>query len=422
MRKRPLHAIPNILASSFLWLGTVMLFAPGTAWAQQSLADRLIPILQGGICNQVTDAALGAAACVGGFPANEGAEVSVQLSGNAAAAAGSNASQTTIAQVDAQSARLVEVRAQAPVANGMRSGSDGGESSQRIGGFLNAFGGFGDTELNGEEPGFEYDGGGFTAGLDVLMNDHFVVGGGFGWNRQSSDYDTVSSVVDGSQIGGGDLQSDSYVFSIFGSWFDGPLYVDAMLSYTYVEYEAERNIIIPSFGENGTVDSDTDAHQAGFTLGSGYQLQFHGLTIGPVAQMNYLYTMIEGYDESGFASFALSYEDQDIETLTTSFGAEISYPVSLNFGVITPHFRMTWEHELMDDPRKIRASFILDDSGNGNAITTETGEPDRNYGRLAVGAAAQLKAGVSTFIEYETLLGLAHTEAHRFTAGGRIEF
>ena len=214
----------------------------------------------------------------------------------------------------------------------------------------------------------------------------------------------------------------SFVFSGFGSWFDGPLYVDAMLSYTYVDYEAERDVNAGNIGASGQLDSETDAHQAGVTVGGGYQMQLEGVTLGPVAQMNYIYTRIEGFNEGGFASFALSYQDQEIESLVTSLGGEISYPISASFGVVTPHLRLTWEHEILDDPRKIRAGFLLDDSGNGNAITTETDEPDRNFGRISVGAAAQLQGGLAAFVEYETVLGLAHTEAHKFTGGGRIEF
>jgi outer membrane lipase/esterase len=423
MRNRSFRFPRPTLVGALLALSTVALLLPPVASAQQSLVDRLVPVYDD-ICNGPSiDNTLQAAACgVAGITPDEQEEVVSQLSGNAAAAAGSNATQTTNAQVKAQSSRLSEIRAQGGASSGLRSGNDGGYDDSRVGGFFNFFGGLGNTQQNGEEPGFKYDGGGFTTGLDVRLNDNVVVGGGFGWNRQTTDYDSNSSVFSGGgTVGGGDLDTDAFVFSLFGSWFDGPIYLDAMLSYTYLEYESKRDINDANTGTAGTADSDTDANQAGVVLGAGYQMQYEGFSLGPVARMNYLYTKINNFNENGFA-LALSYENQEIETLTTSFGGEVYYPISTSAGVFTPHVRLTWEHELMDDPRKIRARYVLDDSGNDNAITTETKQPDRNFGRLSIGAAAQLKGGVAGFVDYETVLGLAHTEAHKFTAGARIEF
>ena len=398
-----------------VWLAALALALPSVSQAQQSLATRVGNVLENGICGQVSDAVLASSACVqsaGGISAAETAEVSVALSGNSAAAAGSNASQTTIAQVDQQTERLSAVR----------DGSAGEEVGD-LGGFLNAFGGWGDTRLRGEEPGFDYHGGGFTLGIDQRVGDDKVVGFGFGWNRQTNEYDSAASVTTGGgNVGGGELEADSYVMSLYGSWYDGPLYVDGMFSYTFVDYEIQRSVNAAFFGQSGGVSAETDAHQVGITLGTGYQFQVAGVNVGPLAQMNYLHTRIDSYNESGFASFALGYAKQKVHSLITSIGGEVSAPISLDFGVLTPHARITWEHEFKDDPRSIDARFLLDDSGNGNVISTVTESPDRNYARLGVGAAAQLQDGISAFVDYETLLGLRGVDAHKITAGGRIEF
>lgn len=187
MRKRSFRFLHASLAGALLALVAVFLILPAVASAQQSLVDRLSPVF-GNICGNVNDALLDTASCdVSGLAADEQEEVVGQMSGNAAAAAGSNATQTTIAQVDAQSSRLAEIRAKGPDSSGIRSGNDGGQDDSRVGGFFNFFGGLGDTQQNGEEPGFEYDGGGFTTGLDVLLNENLVVGGGFGWNRREEE-------------------------------------------------------------------------------------------------------------------------------------------------------------------------------------------------------------------------------------------
>jgi len=403
-------------------LFVALLALPLASQAQQSLITRTVNVLDA-VCNGgPSNATLTTLSCTisnnsGGLSNAEEQEAALQVAGNEAAAAGSNATQTTMAQMETQTERLAVVRndhVSAPL------------ETDRLGAFLNVFGGWGDVGAQGEESSFDYHGGGFTGGVDYRIDDNKVAGLGFGWNRQVDDFDLFTSVAGGGAVvGGGDLEADSYVLSLYGTLHQGPVYVDGMLSYTYVDYEIRRPVVIPGLGFGAVAQADPNAHQLGLSTGVGYPILLSGVladaTVGPIARVEYLYTRISSYTEGGVPGVALDYDDQNVHSLVTSIGGEVSYPVSTSVGVFTPQLRVTWEHEFEDDKRSIDSRLVADDTGRG-FLSVFTDSPDRNYARVGASVAAQLAGGISAFVDYDAVVALRKIDAHKITAGGRIEF
>jgi hypothetical protein len=75
-------------------------------------------------------------------------------------------------------------------------------------------------------------------------------------------------------------------------------------------------------------------------------------------------------------------------------------------------------HEYEGNSRHVIGSFTTTPSTTG----VQTGNPDRDYFRVGGGLSATLKAGISTLIYYEAVLGRTNFTDNTFHAGVRFEF
>ena len=122
--------------------------------------------------------------------------------------------------------------------------------------------------------------------------------------------------------------------------------------------------------------------------------------------------------ERGDALVTERFNSQHTESLTTDLGVQVSYAISVPFGVLSPILRFEWEHEFLNDSRVITSRNVNDPS----VITrTRTNNPDRDYFNFGAGLSATLKRGIAPFVYYEAVLGRSHFDHHSFTAGIRFE-
>jgi outer membrane lipase/esterase len=399
------------LRFSFGFALVLVLCAAATAQNQSALVNRTQAAMTT-LCGAASDPRLATESCfIGG--GGQQAQNALTVSPREETAASSTATQTTDTQVSAEADRLEKARLET-------------EGKAPWGGFLNGSGGWGTVDARGEAEEYDVWGGGVQAGIDTRLSDALVVGFGFGWNRQNTEFDSAAALNgSGNQIGGGEIESDAYTPSLYASFFTGPFHVDGILTYTYLDYEFERPVVLLDIGTDifANAKGDTDAHQIGTSVNLGYDFQFGGAAVGPLAGLDYRQTWIDGYRETGVPGFPLKYDDQDIVSLVSSLGGQASYAISTGIGVIVPHLRLTWEHEYENDARNIDARLYLNtNTGPTDTLVSRTDSPDRDYARLGAGVAAQFAQGISAFLDYDTVLALSDVENHRFTAGGRIEF
>jgi outer membrane lipase/esterase len=294
----------------------------------------------------------------------------------------------------------------------------------RLGVFLNGSLTLGDKDATSREAGFDFDAAGVTAGLDYRLTDTFILGGAFSYNATEAD-------LDGS---GGNVDVDRYMGSIYGLYYIGErFYLDGIASVGHNAYDMRRNIIyqIPGLVPgtptlvNQTAESDTDGLEYSFGLGAGYDMHIRGFTFGPFARVHYAKTEIDAYQESidntnpGFG-LSLAFEDQDVDSFTTAFGAQVSYAISTSWGVVLPQLRLEWEHEFLNDSRTIQVRFVNDPARTPFGLTTEG--PDRDFFNVGAGLSAVFARGKSAFLYYETVLGLKDITAHNIVAGIRLTF
>jgi outer membrane autotransporter protein len=136
--------------------------------------------------------------------------------------------------------------------------------------------------------------------------------------------------------------------------------------------------------------------------------------------VDYINVNIDGFRENGAGIFDLSVGSQLVESLTTDFGARISYTVSTPIGVLVPLLRLEWEHQYMGSSRLITGSLVADPLGTKFSVATSN--PTRDYLNLGASISAQFKHGVSSFISFDTQLGRSNISTYSLNGGLRVDF
>jgi outer membrane autotransporter protein len=112
--------------------------------------------------------------------------------------------------------------------------------------------------------------------------------------------------------------------------------------------------------------------------------------------------------------------DQDVESLTTRLGLDLSYAMSQPWGVLVPQLTIDWVHEFGLDGDPVVGYFVEDPTRE--PFRLEVDDPDRDYFNLGVGAVAQLPHGMSGYVFYRKLLGYDVLSMDSVSLGLRLEF
>ncbi|HSF48510.1 MAG TPA: autotransporter outer membrane beta-barrel domain-containing protein, partial [Burkholderiales bacterium] len=230
------------------------------------------------------------------------------------------------------------------LAETLRNGRGGGaaaEPSGRLGAFVNAAYHTGDREATSREDEFDFDNIGLIAGADYRFRADLIGGAALNYSQTDVDIETAP---------GGDVETDTYGASLYGTYYRGPFYVDAHANYSRSEYDIERRILIPSNNPGfpavtRTAKGDPDADQFTLGLGAGYNVPLGALTLTPYGRLEYLYVDIDGYTEKGAVGLDLKVDSESVTSLQSAFGAQLAYAISTPRGIFSPQVYAEWNHE-----------------------------------------------------------------------------
>lgn len=280
--------------------------------------------------------------------------------------------------------------------------------SSRLGVFLNGNVAFGDRDTTDREAGFDFYSVGVLGGADYRLTDNLILGAALNFTFADADYDQFL----------GDVDAYSYGALLYGTYYQGPAYVDAHAGFNWNEYDITRRVAFPTIDRTAT--ADTDGRQYSMGAGAGYDLRRGPVTVTPFGRVEYIRLDIDGYSERGAAGLDLAIRDQTVESFQTALGVTMSYAWSVPFGVLVPQIRGEWRHEFLNDERSITATYVNDPFNTFFAIPTE--QPDRDFFALGAGLSAALAQGFTAFVNYETIVGLRDVTYHEFWVGVRKEF
>ncbi|MFM8356780.1 MAG: autotransporter domain-containing protein, partial [Gammaproteobacteria bacterium] len=276
----------------------------------------------------------------------------------------------------------------------------------------------GDKDATVNESGFGFDGAVLTLGTDYRLRDNLFVGGAFGFNDLTADFDT-----------GGGLDFQSMSGSLFGTWlYQDAGYVDALVTWGSSETETRRRVVYDdAIGSvDRTAEGDTEGTVVLASLSGGWDFERQALVYGPHIGLNFTESQVDGFDETGADGANLSIPNQETRSLTANLGVHASYTLTPSFGVLIPHVRLDWVREFEDDAETINVRFLSDrfseDPTNPTSpFAVRTDAPDADYLSWSVGASAQFINGVAAFVNYRGNALQNDTQIGELTLGIRME-
>jgi len=289
------------------------------------------------------------------------------------------------------------------------TGNDGKDSKKsyippeenRFGAFITGVGEWVDVGDDGNARGYDITTGGFTLGLDYKFTPNLAIGISAGYAGTGVDLTNNGRVyVNGGKVG------------LYGTYFDGGLYVDAAVNGGGNSYDTKRASV------QGTARGSTEGGELNTLIGVGYDFHVGALAIGPTFNFQYSYIGLGAFDETGSLA-PLSIRSQSGESLRTALGFKAAYDWKVGGVLVKPELRAAWQHEYGD------SSFDLE-SGFRNAADTGFTVRGPEIGRdsllLGAGVAVLWNERTSTYVYYDGDIARTNYESHSVSGGMRLSF
>jgi len=225
--------------------------------------------------------------------------------------------------------------------------------------------------------------------------------------------------------------------SLYGAWSGQNWTFNGIATYGGLTTDMTRVVkynLLATTGHAATaVDSTLNGSPDGrsFAIGAtgGYQVQAASWDLVPSLSVNYRRVTIDSFTESDPTNpkdgLPLSFGDQTVESVRSVLGVDLSRPVSVSFGVVTPIFRVEWDHEFENGVRTIDAHYRFDPMIGGRCFSCfalPTDAPVADYGIAAVGVSVTLARRLQAFVYDEALFGYSDYHSNAVTIGVRGQF
>ncbi len=258
------------------------------------------------------------------------------------------------------------------------------------------------------ETGFGFDSYALTVGSDYRLEHKGLMGWALGYGQTTMEIDHKK----------GGMDVGNYNGTFYGSYYPSDnSYVDVIGVITLSNYEMQRRVV---FGTTDvTAKGDTDSTGYAISVGGGYDFARKGFTSTLNARLDYLKTTIGGYQETDASSYSVAINKQQVSQLVSTIGAQLRYALSYSWGVLVPHFNISWLHQFQGDANKVKGYFLVDPN---TQFSFETNSPSANYYVLALGTSATFADGVSSYVQYETTVAQDNLTVWNVAVGLRFEW
>lgn len=258
--------------------------------------------------------------------------------------------------------------------------------------------------------GFVSDSYELTLGADYSFSEQLTAGAAFAYSYGDTQMDHDA----------GGMHSDIYRAMLFGNYFlpDG-YYLNGLGIYTRYDNNLQRKFGYAGFSGNTASTPGTDIYSAVFSFGK--EFDYQEWSFNPYLRLEYLHLQVDGYLEQGGQGLAYAVAGQADDSFILIPGLQISRAFSLPWGVLTPSLRFEYEHQFLNDNRRIDMRLADASYGSGRFFLN-TGNPDRDYCDLGGSLAATFAGGAAAFLRYEARLGQSNLGSQIVELGMRLPF
>lgn len=279
----------------------------------------------------------------------------------------------------------------------------------RWGAWGGAVGGLGTITGNANAGGLTYNLGGFAAGVDYRVTPNFLMGVTVGFNSGSQWVSGFQGVGTTSTIQAG----------LYGSYTQGPVYLDVLAAYAYADNWMTRPIAVPGLAAV-TAQGRTGTNQFFGQIETGYRVELGGIAdayVTPFVRLQGAAANQNAFSESGAGALGLSVAAQATSSLRTVLGAQLGGAFDLGWrDRLALQVKLGWGHEFADTARPVTASFL---GAPLAGFTTYGAAPLRDSAVIGFNASTAIAEATSAFVRYEGTLS-GQDSSHALTAGVRL--
>lgn len=165
-------------------------------------------------------------------------------------------------------------------------------------------------------------------------------------------------------------------------------FADALVAYGFHDFETTRPGIVD------IIRGETDGNTVTAAAKAGFLFHAEQIAIGPIADLTYVWSRIDGYTEAGDSLLTMIVDRQTIESLTGSAGVQLRFPRAMGRSLYSPFINATVEHDFIGSGRTITTTQVTTPL---SPVLTPLADRDRTYAKVAGGLAVNV-AGNADFM------------------------
>ena len=242
---------------------------------------------------------------------------------------------------------------------------------------------------------------GITLGLDSLLNDQLTVGFAF----------TYGDVKTETNDAGRDVNSDTYMGTLYTGWTQDNFFFDTMFSYGAGKNDYKRKGLDTSY----KAEADSKLWSARFV--AGYNYPMNEWILQPQAEFNYINVTFDDFREKGSGNFAQKVKHSDFEVMELGAGAKLMADFELGNGMLKPEFTLMGYHDFKDKKAEVEGAYL---TGNGRYVVTGSSR-EQNRFLAGLGVSYVMDNNLSFGLNYD-YNWLGDYKAHGLVASVRYDF
>jgi len=243
-----------------------------------------------------------------------------------------------------------------------------GTDELRSGWWAKGFGDIGDQDAVAGFEGYDSRVFGTMVGFDKSCGHDTRIGVAAGYARSEIDGKTFDT----------DTNIETYhATGYFGREFgQGFLYGD--LSYGTSDYAASRHIVFPGVDRRAISNYDGESYTAFVAAGRHYSSS--GLTITPMASLQYSRIDLDRHAETGAGDINLDVAQEDYDFLESGLGVRVADSFGFRGSRYTPDVHMKWLHLIENPTLSDTASFLVAGSPSFTTPGFKANDDTFNFG------------------------------------------
>lgn len=263
-----------------------------------------------------------------------------------------------------------------------------------------AFGQFTHVRGDGNADGFHSSTGGAVLGIDREIEPGVILG--------LSGAMTTTRLGEGNSIGG-------YKLNLYGSYADGPVFLDGTVGAGLNRYESRRELSLGTVTDSAY--GKAYGHDMTASVSGGYRFDLpDDAVIEPVAGVTWNQIHRRSYTETGADAYDLAVDSATKNTVQSSVGVRASQTYDCGDGLrIEPRLRLAWLHDYATRQMTSSASLA------GADFAVASAQVGRDGAAVGFGVVALEGDDFRLSLDYDAELRERETD-HTVTAGIRISF